>query len=531
MKRTSFIYLLAILTGCNVDLDTNKIAPITVNPSIAIPIINSTFGFDDFVNSVDSIALIETDAEGLITLVYDSGPLFSRTLASYLDIPDKTTSQSIVFNNPELTGLPISLQITKTDQHIINLVTTQGDLLDSIFLEAGNMRLELQSNFPTSGQIIFRFLSMSRNGAIVESTYQWSYSGAVPSFNLSEIQDLAGLKLDLTNNGTTQNTFIFETELTVFYEGQSVPAGTSFDLNLELLDFEVLSLYGNIAERTLDPISDTLQLDFFDKIDSGTFYLDQPEINLTIGNSFGIPAEIVLNSMVASSTRQQLGLTGSVNNPQTIGAPTVANVGDTVFSVLSINGTNSNLGNLISILPSEIRFSVGGRLNPNGSTSQNFALKESMINVNMEVRVPLIGRASNLKAVEEINFDGSADLNNLETVMFQVKSINGFPFSVDLQVYFLDQFGQIIDKLIEDENVRLLEGAQVDAQGNVIATSENVFQIEIDADKIRLLQNATTIRIETTFHTSNNGTTIVKVKDNGQVTIKIGMFASVEVTL
>ena len=531
MKKVFYICVLAILAGCNLDLATDKIAPITVNPSIAIPIINSTFGFDDFVNSIDSIALIETDAEGLITLVYDSGPLFSRNLASYLDVPDRTTTQSIVFANPELTGLPISLQANKTDQHTFSVVTTQGDLLDSIFLEAGSMRLELQSNFPASGEITLRFNSLTRNGIPVESTFQWSYNGAVPSFNLSEIQDLSGLKLDLTNNGTTQNTFLFETDLTINYEGQGVPAGTSFDLTVELLDFEVLSLYGNLAQRTLDPISDSLQLDFFDNIDSGTFYLDQPEINLTIGNSFGFPAEIYLNSVVASSARQQVGLTGSVTNPQAINAPTISNVGDTAFSVLSINGVNSNLGNLISILPNEIRFSVGGSLNPNGSISQNFALKESMINIDMEVRVPLIGRATNLKAVESINFDGSSDLNNLEKVIFQVKSINGFPFSVDLQAYFLDRFGQVIDILIEDDNVRLLEGAQVDAQGNVIATSEKVFQVEMDATKIGQLQNATSIRVETTFHTSNNGMTIVKVKDNGQVTIKIGMFASVEATL
>jgi len=164
LKRVSFTFILVcifLLSSCLGDLDTSKIGKLTINPSIAIPVINSTIGFIEFLSATDTITEIQTDSEGLISLVFDSGPLISQNLKSYINIPATTTTESINFSNQELASFPVNLQITKTDNFVLDLETDEGDLIDSVFLESGNLALRLTSSFPASGEITFRFLSLT----------------------------------------------------------------------------------------------------------------------------------------------------------------------------------------------------------------------------------------------------------------------------------------------------------------------------------------------------------------------------------
>ncbi len=531
MKRLFFILLIAtaIFSGCLNGFETNKIAQITFNPTLAVPLVNSTFGFEEFLESADSISVIEIDETGLITLVFDSGPLFSQDAASYITIPNTTTQESINFTTGELVALPIDLTITKKETFSFTIVTPEGDELDSIILESGSMGLSLTSSFPASGEVILRFLSLSQNGVILEDSIDWVYNGQQPSLDFTDINDLSDLKLDLTDNGTSVNRFIFEVEITLNYTGQPVSANQSFDISLELLDFEFKSIYGKIAERSISAASDTIILDIYNNIAEGSFQLDKPEINLTIGNGFGIPVEVKLNSLIGANNTQVVGLTGSITDPQVIGFPTIDQLGDTIFSTLSINADNSNLSDLLSILPDKIIYGFQGTINPQGLTSNNFALKESVINMGLEIRIPLIGRVSDLKITKDFTFNGG-EVDGIVFALFQVSTDNGFPFSVDLQIHFLDPNGNVIETLIEEIDQRILEAAKVDGAGNVTESSQKTVLIQMDADKINRILEASTIRIEAIINTTNNGASTIKVLDNYEMQIKIGMQTEFEIT-
>ena len=446
MKRLFFILLTitAIFSGCLSGFETDKIAQITFNPTLALPLVNSTFGFGEFLEKADTISVVEIDESGVITLVFDSGPLFSQNAASYIEIPNTSTRESFNFDFVELVPLPIEITVTKKETFSFTISTPEGDEIDSIFLESGKMKLDLDSNFPASGETILRFLSLSSDGIVLEDTFAWQYTGQQPSFDFTEVFDLSDLKVDLTNNGTSVNTFIFEIEVTLFYNGEEVFENQSLDLGVELLDFEFKSFFGKIAERSISAASDTIMLDIYNNVREGSFQLDKPEINVTIGNGFGVPVEIKLNSLIGTNETQEVGLTGSIADPQIIGFPTIDQLGDTIYTTLSINSDNSNLGQLLSILPNKIIYGFQGTLNPQGLTSNNFALKESELNMALEVRIPLIGRASDLKVTKEFTFNGASDVDGISMAIFQVKTDNGFPFSVDLQIHFLDINGNVL---------------------------------------------------------------------------------------
>lgn len=532
MKKYISIFIIgtSLLTGCISGFETNKIAQLTFNPRIALPLVNSTFGFKEFLENSDSLSIIEIDDSGLITLVYDSGPLFSQDAGSQIVIPATSTRESFGFTTPELLPLPIDLTISKKETFSFTIETPEGDEIDSIFLESGIMKLDLASNFPASGEAIFRFLSLSRNGVVQEAKFEWQYNGQQPSFDFTDIIDLSDLKVDLTENGTSVNKFIFEVEITLFFEGEVVFDNQSFDLSLELLDFEFKSIFGKIAERPISALADTIKLSFFNNLGEGSFQLDRPEINLTIGNGFGIPVEMRLNSLIGSNDTQEISLTGLITDPQVIGFPTLNQLGDTIFTTLSINSDNSNLGDVLSILPDKIIYGFQGTLNPQGLTNENFALKESELNMSLEIRVPLIGSASNLKATKEYPFDGATDASGIVFVLFQIFTDNGFPFSLDLQIFFLGPDGNVIETLIEEIDHRIIEAANVDADGNVTASSQKTVQIQLNADKINRIQDATALRIEAIINTTSNGAGSVKILDNYEIKIKIGMQTELALT-
>lgn len=512
----------SVFYGCNGAFsDLDKIGQFTWNPSLAFPIAKATFGFEDFITNNDTLVFIEKDEEGLIILTYENNDLFSQNAASYLELPDETHTESFSFDSPLLIQLPINLQISKTKFFSFMVEGEERDEIDSVLLKSGELELKMLANFPASGEVKFRFLSLSQNGQQIEITYPWQYSGTLPVLDQIDILDLSDLKMDLTDGGTTVNTFNFEVEITLNYEGQPVLPTNSLEIEVKLLNATFKAIYGKISERTIDPVSDTLKLDFFENLISGSFFLDEPAIRINIGNSFGLPVTVNISSFEASNETSTLDLTGDITQPQLINFPTLEQLGDTIRTIITIDNTNSNLPELISMLPTQIIYAFAGTINPQGIADNSFVLNESIVDVDLKIELPLKGRLSDLEASTLFEFDGGEFTNDIDFVLFQIYTNNGFPLSLDIQAVFLDAAGTELEILIDEDN-RILEAADVDAEGNVTLSKEKTIQVKVEGDKLQRIQNATTIRIEAVINTTGGGTTSVKILDSYQLEVKLG---------
>jgi len=181
------------------------------------------------------------------------------------------------------------------------------------------------------------------------------------------------------------------------------------------------------------------------------------------------------------------------------------------------------------MLPSEITYWLDGTINPAGVVEKSFVLGESVVNIGLNIELPLKGRISNLKAEKEFEFDAATMLDNINFALFQVRVDNGFPLRTELQLYFLDASGQILDILIEGDPT-IMEAAPVDGNGIVTNSVEKLMQIELDKDKIDNIQNATTILLEATFSTTDDGNVSVKMLESYEMNIKIGMQTEFQIT-
>jgi len=502
-----------------------------LNPRITIPVAKSVFGFDDFITNTDPAAQFGTDEDGLLILLYQNDSLVSQEASSFLDLPDESASESFSFEAPLL--IPFNnfqFEISAKETYSFDFETDEGDQIDSVLLRSGQLALTLDADFPAFLEVNITIFSLLENGEYLRLTFESDTVNNEPELDISEILDLSDLKLDLTNGGTTINNFQYELEVILKYNGQSVGTGNKLDIEVSVLDAAFNAIYGRIATRSITSEAQTIKLDFFNNLPSGTFYLDEPAIRARVGNSFGIPASINLKKLQASNDSETRSLTGTITQPQIINAPTINQQGESVETIISIDNTNSNLPDLINMLPTEIVFQYEGMLNPQGLSIESFVLYESLIDIDLEIELPLFGRVSDLKASKQFEFKGSDVVDNVDFILFQIYTNNGFPLAVDIQVDFLDATGNILESLIEEDE-RLMEAAPVGSDGIVTSPAENTLRISADEDQLTRIQDATDVRIDVVFNTTGNGATSVKILESYELEVKLGVQTEFEFTI
>jgi len=203
-----------------------------LNPRLTVPVAQSVFGFDDFITNTDSTAQFITDEDGLLILLYQNESLVSQDASSFLELPDESASESFSFDAPILIQLPIQFEISAKETYSFDFETDEGDQIDSVLLRSGELALTLNATFPAFVEVNFTFTSLLENGEFLRLTFESDTVNNAPHMDISDILDLSDLKLDLTNGGTTINTFQYEVEVILKYNGQSV--GTHHALNIEV---------------------------------------------------------------------------------------------------------------------------------------------------------------------------------------------------------------------------------------------------------------------------------------------------------
>jgi len=512
-----------LLWGCLEQIgDLDKVEEYTWNPNFAVPIANSTFGLVEFLEDPEVDEYITTDPDGLIIFTYED-QFESQEAASYIEIPDETFSESISFSPPLLIQLPILLEIETTESFDFTLDSGEGDEIDSALLNSGSLQVDLQADFPASGEVSFIFNSILENGQPLERIHTWSFTGQQPVVDISNIIDLSNLKLDLTEGGTTTNSFQFDVTVKLLYDLQTVLPTNSISIDVQLLDASFDSAYGLFASRDIDSDPETIDLEFFESLVEGSFYLDAPSISLTFENSYGIPIGVDLDNLSFSNATETQILTGTITeSQQIIGAPNIDQIGESVISTITIDNTNSNIPDLVSMLPTEVTYELSGTVNPAGLNQRTFVLGSSVVDIGLNVELPLIGRISDLKIEEEFEFDGSTTLDDFNYALFKITVENGFPLGAEIQVHFLDQFGQELDVLIDgDQN--LIGAAPVDGQGLVTESNTMITEVEFDLDKIDAVRDTKTLLLEVSFTTTDDGNVSVRFLDSYEMTVKMGM--------
>lgn len=506
------------LVSCLEDLEnTDKIANSTFKPAIEFPLINSDFNLQEFLTEGNSKAKI-FEEDGVIVVSYEDS-VTTPSADAIFNLPDQqspilsVTGPEISFPSP---GGSVAFSKTLT----FDFNTSQGEILDSILFKGGQMALQIVSSFPANVDVTVSVSSLKIEG-----------NNHKQNFNLNgtdtqnAIVSLEGTTLDLTDNGSTTNTLSFTISGTITDSGQPIEDSHSLECSFTLDDLQFRGLFGDMGTHPIPFSADSIDVDVFDNAFAGSIQLSSPSITLKLKNSFGLPIGFDIQEISALKDNHTFTLSGAAlnapQNPYRLDAPPSTNeAGQSVTTQIALTPDNSNLPELISSLPNYLSYLFGLTLNPAPATSKNFVLDDSNLTIGVHIEMPFHGSMSGLTISKQFDFDGLG-IDDVDESFIKLSTVNEFPLSAAIQVYFVDISGTVLDSLFA--NPSIVQAASVDGNGFSQTPGERVMNVPVTQDKVNRIEQAEILVLTTVLNTSNNGTTPVKFSASNKLKINLGV--------
>ncbi len=338
---------------------------------------------------------------------------------------------------------------------------------------------------------------------------------AAPVGGVSRIDTLiniAGFAINLTGkDGTKFNTYTQRVIAHIDSSGITRHITNSDSLHVEYEITEVAPNYvkGYAGVDTISQI-DTSAFDFLNIFKSGSIDLEDVTMKVSIENGIGVDGEVRINSLSAESANNGIkNLTGSI-----IGQPLMVNKATDfplhpALSEFTINSSNSNIKELLGILPNKLRYDVRVKTNVNGNTGQyrDFAYLESALKLSLNAEVPLSLIASHLVLKDTFGFDLSNTNTNVAGISDGVINLiakNKYPIEAVLTMVMYDESWNPVDTLVIDTRVA---AADLNNSCRADAFKNTKIPLYISEDRMTNVKRAKHAVITADFSTVSNNTT------------------------
>jgi len=526
----SFFLLIAALvflfTGCyKKDFDKLKLA--TATPEYLYPLIDAELSLKDIVDPSKKKLNITEDASGFYTFIYYED-IFDQYITDLLKIEDVSISQSVALTNAEITALPVSKTVTHTFSNAYTLTTSNGEQLKHITIKSGTLPFNISSSFRHNVELTVTFPYVKKNNIPLTQTITISYKGSSPVVSNNEI-DLSGYTIDFSENGTTVNTVSYNASMKVtFIAGNTINNGQRITLTTGVKNIAYSYVDGYIGKYNLTIPYDSVSIDIFSSAYAGNVYFTDPKVRAIINNSIGAESTVKIDKLISSSNISgTTTITGTkINTNIPILYPGQAELGQSKSTTIQLDKTNSNVQTVFNPAPDKIYYQMSGVLNPSGVTT-NYITDQSKISVRGEVEIPMEGRVSSFVLLDTItgltypSIDSTNDKITIVSAGFNVNLVNGFPLDANLQIYFLDDNGDVADSLFTHPH--MIPAASIDANGKVISSNSVTIREFLDEARYKRVTSSKKAVIYAFFRTANNGSDPIKIYSSYKIKSNISI--------
>ncbi len=539
MKRgllKNFLALLVILgmaSACNLSyFEDAEFGDFVWDPSLAVPIGEISYSINELFDELnDAGAQVGVNDENIVTLSYTE-TLQSQTASAFMTVLDQNFSGGVAagvdINNPI-----VSTTVSLNQTFEFNLSQRNAEEYDSILFTGGNFDITFSSDFDATTDFTMTVQSLVNRTTGDPLTISGTLSPSGPTFNSNN--NLGDFRGDFTRDAggnLSTNTVVVDFSYDISVEPGSVVSSTdrvSFDMSLTNAEFE--TVYGDVGTQGLDVNFQVVNLDFFRDFDAGGITFTDPIFSFVFENGFGFPLGIDFKDITAIGNEGQIvPLSGTATDePTVLAAPTVENIGTTEVTNFELNSSNSNIADLLSSQPRKVIMEVNAATNPtNGPEQYNFVDISSLLDVSVQVDLPLIANINNLVAEEFIDFNNGTDLEEAKRLLLRVITENELPLGGNIELQFLDASDNVIFTVSERP---VFDAAPIASGDRTTGVATTTVDVEFTDADIRAIENATRIkvlaRLSTTDATSGNS---VKFFDDYELKIRLAAQADVEIT-
>ncbi len=501
---------LCCLVSCSPIEDLEDFDTVAYEASYAFPLVNARVSLDDILENFQDEATLVVDPNGLFHFRY-SGEVLSQTGSEiFLEIENGIEALSNV--TPD--GIPVL-----TQQLSIPFIIPGGVELDKIRLKAGELKYQFRNTNSEAVDIVVRMPQFFKEGQALEFTHQldgFAAGSEPPSFSNEDMPfDMNGVEV-IPQNGAIN----IEYTATTVNSQQQVPLSSFF---VKIDDAALTYAEGFLGTTVYDGPVDTIKIDFFEDWIGEDVAFEEPRVAYILENAFGIPTRSIVDSFnVITVEGQTLPLESElIENGIDFPYPTLEEIGQTKSSVFVFTKDNSNIDEILSSNPVEVRYDVDALTHPDGNRNiRGFLTDSSFYRVGVDVDLPFIGSAANFIARDTFDFS-PGELEQLDSIELKFIAENAIPIAIDVQFYLADENNVILDSLF-DQQTRLVEAAPVNSNGDVIDSVSKTTFVDIGGSRVEAFTNTDKLLLVASFSTTNDGTVPVKIFNNQFFDIKLG---------
>lgn len=498
-----WIAAICIITACQPLDDLDNVDSASFDADYAIPLVNTHFSLKETLESFEDLNTIYVDEDGLIHFQY-----FGDLLTQNSDVLFESINESIG-------GVPIPIVQNNMP---IPLGDNGGFEFDHLVLKEGQFVWYVKNPYAEAAAIELTFPQIVKDGN--PFTVNATVDGEGEFSNLFAATDIAGYEV-IPDPATGE---IYVEYVMTQANGE---AGTPEVLliTFNALQFHYMEGYMGVEAHKG---KGTIIIDFFDDYVKGDIYFADPKVTFYVENSFGIPTRSQVNAFkVYTVSGDSLDMEGEyIDNGIDFPYPGLDQVGEKVYGEFVFDRNNSNIDVILGAGPLSIYYDVDAITNPDEDTAiRGFLTDSSYYDVRIGVDLPLYGRSVDFLARDTFEIDFN-NYDRVDEAEFKMVAENELPLEVQIQGYFHDERGEVLDSLFEERQL-VIAGAEVDEEGNAIATSEKITYIKFSPERFDRIRTTEELTIVASFYTSEEGQKSVYILDSQNLSVRLGAILGV----
>ncbi len=494
----------------------------TWKPGIAIPVINASLNIEDLLKTYETDSLFEIDKDNFITIIYREKPFIVRATDIFSPPPQSFFTPVLKMGNINGDSARFDNDISASLSNDYTMDMPNKAEIKTLIFSEGWLKLDFDIFYRKSGYIVIEIPALTKNGNPYKDSLTFEYPFSIPH-HISDSLNLEGYKLDLTKNNTTYNTFKYYFRIGLKGSPEYVHKTDYASAQLSFLKLKLKYIEGFLGQFELDYPFDSTEINLFKSTESGRLSFENPSLNIDLENSIGVPVELdSLTIFIKDRKGVKHPLEGSVvNQVYTPGYPMIHEGAVKKLYQIRADRSNSNLPDIISLLPSGYSNDFRITINPNGKVYENFATDSSEFKSTTTMVFPLYGKTGGWVLGTNAPFE-LTNIDFIEELRFNLMIENEFPVEGRIQLYFLDSLGQVVDTLIDSKKPVVPAGI-AGSDGKTIMPGITQTKVIYPSSRIENLNRVKEIRLEANLSTTHQGTTNVKFYADYDLSIRLSV--------
>lgn len=394
--------------------------------------------------------------------VYYEDEIFSYSLDSLFRIPDTSITKVNQGSFIPVTIAPGQTWASDTNNNRFQL--RDVSLLEATLAE-GLIFFEISSNITEEIDMVYEVPGANKDGQVLrlERTIPAASSQNAPVSIVDSI-DLSGYSLDLRGKDkNTANTIFFYFSAAVSPNASAVTISSLQYVNLKTTYKNLLPYYGRgyFRQQSINEGGSSEDFEVFRNLPSGNIDLKEIELDFRVKNSIGVDISAGISELKASNTRNGnsvfLSGPGKEKRLNLNRATEQSDLDPPVFPQFTehiIDQNNSNLDELLEVLPDRLDYALDLEINPKGNISggNDFIYLNTGIEIDLNARIPLHFRADEMIFLDTLDLvldsaQRSVSTDPLYGGVIYLKALNRFPLSLKPELFFMDSTKAIRDSI------------------------------------------------------------------------------------